>query len=91
MDFVAHIGDIVLLENDEQYIVLNQIDFENDPYLLVCETPDVNEVFDEGSNNPLEYRFVKEVVREGKYMVVPVNDKATVANLFTKLEKEIKG
>ncbi len=83
MEFVSHIGDVVLLENDERYLVISQVEYENDPYVLICKVQDFSEL---EQNIEIEYKFAKELVRENNYSLVLVDDEKTISNLFNKIK-----
>ena len=83
MEFVSHIGDVVLLQNDEKYLVISQFEYENDPYVLIFKVQDFSE---DEQNIEVEYKFATELVRDNNYSLALVEDKNTISNLFNKIK-----
>ena len=66
------INDIIVLENDEKYIVLNQAIYMNNNYYFVAKvTDDEEDVLD-------EFKFLEETQRDGEKYVSLVKDEKMI-------------
>ena len=88
MDFVVKKGEVVVLDNDENYLVMETIVFENDSYLFVMKIEDdINLVFDPSLRR---VKVVKEIVNENKeYLLETITDSELVKKLGEELRKMI--
>ena len=82
MAFVSKIGDIVLLENDESFVVVDCIEYNGESYLKL------GNVLQEKNTERYVSGFVKESVeRDGTYRLLLVNNPILIKNLETIIEE----
>lgn len=85
MNFVAHKGDTLNLENDEKFLVVDTIEYENEAYLLLMTAP---ETLLKNTTEDLEYVFAKELVdKDNLEMSI---QEVTDVELIKKLTEEVK-
>lgn len=85
LNFVGQKGDVLLLENEEGYMVSGQIEFEGESYLLIKKIEDtIQENIDPKT---ADVRFVKEVVNGTKYYLEPVMDSSLLKTLIAEGSK----
>ena len=83
MAFVSKIGDIVLLENDENFIVVDCIEYQGESYLKL------GSVLQEKNNERYVSGFVKESVEnDGTYRLLLVRD-PILANTLEKIIEDV--
>lgn len=84
LNFVAQKTDVVLLDNDETYCVINQTLYENESYLLLKKvSDDLAEYFNPKNKT---YKVVKEIVEsETEYSLEQVEDKELLKVLIAKM------
>lgn len=81
MNFVSKIGDIVVLENDENFVVVDCIEYQEEAYLKL------GNVLADKNNEKYVSGFVKEIVNsDGSYQLALVDN----PKLITSLEKIIE-
>ena len=89
MNYVARKGDTLTLENDKKYIVLDAFEFENEPYLLLINSP---EGYIQNIDKNLAYKFAKEIVdlNSEEYSIEIVKDKDLIIKLFSTIKESNK-
>lgn len=85
MNFVARKGDTLNLENDEKFVVVETIEYENEAYLLLANAP---EEFLKTFEVDDKFCFVREVVdkENQEFSIEEVTDK----DLIKKLTEKVK-
>ena len=89
MDFVVKKGEIVLLDNDEAYQIVETLVYEGESYLFALKVAkNLNEVFDVDSK---ELKVLKEIVTEEKeYFLEEVIDTKFARKLGEELKNKSK-
>ncbi len=86
--FVAQKGEIILLEDGTTQIVVDQIRYENESYLLIkAVTDDIVDFFE---SKPASVSFVREVINGEEYSLEQVTEKTMVEALFAEAKKKLK-
>ena len=82
MDFVAQKGEIIIMDDESCYLVLKNIEFNNEAYLHVIKTSDY--LFDEKAEIDLKNEaYVKEVIENDECFYDFVTDNALIEKLRT--------
>lgn len=86
MNFVAHKGDTLNLENDEKFLVVDTIEYENEAYLLLMTAP---EMLLKNVDVELKYSFAKEIVDKvnQELSIQEVTDVELIKKLTEKVKK----
>lgn len=86
--FVAKKGEMMLLEGGEAYIVIDQIAFEGENYLLIKK---VTDSLTDYMDLKKEVSFVREVIEnETDYSVETVTSKTLLKSLFDEAKKKVQ-
>ena len=88
MDFVVKKGEVVVLDNKENYLVMESVVFEDESYLFVMKLEDdINLVFDPSLR---KVKVVKEIVNENKeYFLETITNSELIKKLGEELRKKI--
>ncbi len=74
-------GEIIILDNDREYIVSGKIEFGGEDYLLIKRLKDL--YFDMLDKKKAEVEFVREVVENDEYILEEVLDKDLLKSLIS--------
>ena len=86
-DFVSKVGDVIILENDERYLVLDCIIFNEKYYLSVVSINLKNmEKLDDIAN----VKYVEEILENGELRFLEVDDEKTIKELINLQKKYSK-
>lgn len=86
--FVAKKGEMMLLEGGEAYIVIDQIAFEGENYLLIKK---VTDSLTDYMDLKKDVSFVREVIEdETDYSVETVTSKTLLKSLFDEAKKKVQ-
>lgn len=78
MEFVVQKGETIIMENEETYLVLKNIEYNNEGYLHVVKTGD--DLFDfDGELG--DDKYVKELIVDEDYYLEFVTDEALIEKL----------
>ena len=73
MESVSKIGDVVIMENGERYVVLDCVEYEDEMYLKI------NGVIDNGKKQEYVSGFVKEIIsKDDNYSLEIVNNQKLI-------------
>ena len=78
-DFISKIGDVIILENDERFLVLDCIVFENKRFLSVTA---INAKNADSLENFVKAKYVEERYENGDLLFFDIDDVAVVEKLF---------
>ncbi len=82
MDFVAQKGEIIIMDDESCYLVLKNIEFNNEAYLHVIKTGDY--LFQEDAEISIkDEAYVKEVVENDECFYDFITDEALIEKLKT--------
>lgn len=86
MNFVARKGDTLNLENDEKFLVVETIEYENEAYLLLVKAP---EEFLKTFEVDDTFCFAKEIVdkENQEFSIEEITDKDLIKKLTEKVKK----
>lgn len=80
MEFIVQKGETIIMEDDETYLVLKNIEFNNEAYLHVVKTGD--DIFDFDVESELgDDKYVKELVVGDDLYLEFVTDEALIEKL----------
>lgn len=86
--FIAKKGEMMLLEGGEAHIVIDQIAFEGENYLLIKK---VTDSLLDYMDSKKDVSFVREVVEnETDYSVETVTSKTLLKSLFAEAKKKVQ-
>ena len=74
---------IIKLKNNDSYVILNEVNFENEPYFLVMGVDDKKDVI------PSKVLIIKEVSKNGKTFIKVVTDQDIIIKVTKKLKENI--
>ena len=74
---------IIKLKNNDSYVILNEVNFENEPYFLVMGVDEKKDVI------PSKVLIIKEVTKGDKTFIKIITDQDTIIKVTKKLKENI--
>ncbi|MBO4245224.1 MAG: hypothetical protein J5892_00585 [Bacilli bacterium] len=74
---------IIKLKNNDSYVILNEVNFENEPYFLVMGVDEKKDVI------PSKVLIIKEVTKGDKTFIKIIADQDTIIKVTKKLKENI--
>ena len=74
---------IIKLKNNDSYVILNEVNFENEPYFLVMGVDEKKDVI------PSKVLIIKEVTKGDKTFIKIITDQDMIIKVTKKLKENI--
>lgn len=84
MEESMSVNDVIILDNDEKYTLISEINYENSRYFLAMPVEEDDKI----NENKLYY--FKEVCEDNEYFVDLVEDENLITILSTKLKDSMQ-